>query len=135
MGGGTWGCSGKSGACLQNQPVTPGKGRGGRRGRKCGSEATRAQNTQIQIKRSRQASGIPSHLFTFHFLHSKPPFLFLGWVPGDALGEAGRISSGLRAKEKVKESIRTKVSALLPSGFSSLALGPASFGPPVLEVG
>lgn len=105
MGGGTWGCSGKSGACLlENQPVTPGK-RGGGEGENAGeSEATRAQNSQIQIKRSRQDSGIPSHLFTFHFPHPKPPFLFLGWVPGDALGEGGRTSSGLRVKEKVKES-------------------------------
>lgn len=121
---------------LFTEPACNSREEGGGEGENAGeSEATRAQNSQIQIKRSRQASGIPSHLFTFHFLHSKPPFLFLGSVPRDALGEAGRISSGLRAKEKVKESVRTKVSALLPPDFSSLALGPASFGPPVLEVG
>lgn len=64
------------------------------------SEATRAQNSQIQIKRSRQDSGIPSHLFTFRFPQLVPLLLLLGWEPGDALGEGSPVGLGWKRKLK-----------------------------------
>lgn len=106
---------------LFTEPACNSREEGGGEGENAGeNEATRAQNSQIQIKRSRQASGIPSHLFTYHFLHSKPPFLFLVMLWGRR--EGFPVGLGRKRKLKNQTGLKFLLSCLLVSPAWPLGL-------------
>lgn len=124
MGGGTWGCSGKSGACLQNQPVTPGK-RGEER------EKMRERVRQPGLKTVKFKFKGPDKLQVFLPISSPSTFftpnhLFFSWAGCRVMlwgrREGSPVGLGRKRKLKNQPGLKFLLSCLLVSPAWPLGL-------------